>query len=106
MTAQELARTKGQETVYGWKLEIVGERARFFSCKTEDVCGERAVDIPANSVIATKVVARVRPSRADGSELEETDVHRITVASDVHTTRGGVVSDPHRGLTVGATPKQ
>ncbi|HVH46133.1 MAG TPA: hypothetical protein VM925_27475 [Labilithrix sp.] len=106
MTADELARSKGQETVYGWKLEIVGERARFFSCTTEHVCGERAVDVPVKSVIATKVVGRVRPSRADGSELEETDVHRLTIASDVQTSRGGVVSDPHRGLTVGAPSKQ
>ena len=105
MTAKELAKSKDHETVYGWKLEVVGERARFFECSGEDVCGERIVDVPARSVVAVKPVARVRPTRADGSELEETDVLRLTLARDVTTSRGGVTSDPQRGLTVGGPAK-
>jgi hypothetical protein len=105
MTANELAKTKSQETVYGWNLEIVGDRARFFACPKEHACGERIVDVPAKSVLAVKHIGRAHPSRADGSELEETDVLLLTLAKDVTTSRGGVVADPQRGLTVGGPAK-
>jgi len=105
MTADELAKSKKQETAYGWKLEFVGERARFFACTDERTCGERLVDVPARSVVATQRIGRVQPSRADGTALEETDVLRLTLAKDTGTTRGGVASDPQRGLTVAMPPK-
>lgn len=105
LTADELAKGKKQETVYGWKLEIAGERARFFACTDDRTCGERVVDVPAERVVAVTRVGRVSPSRADGSTLEQTDVLRLTLGSDVTTSRGGVVSDPQRGMTVNMPPK-
>ncbi|MBX3208390.1 MAG: hypothetical protein KF764_25315 [Labilithrix sp.] len=105
LTAKELASTHNPETVYGWKLEIVGERARFFACSDERTCGERVVDVPAKSVVAVARVGRANPSRADGSAFEETDVLRLTLASDVTTSRGGVASDPHRGMVVNVPSK-
>ena len=58
MAVDELANAKGQEVVFGWKLGIVGDRARFFACTAEDACGERLVDVPAKSLLAVKVVGR------------------------------------------------
>ena len=105
MTAKELAKSEDHETVYGWNLELVGERARFFACSDEHACGERVVDVPAKAVVAVKRVGRAHPSRADGSQLDETDVLRVTLQKDVTTSRGGVASDPQRGLTVGGPAK-
>ncbi len=101
MAVDELAKAKKQDIVYGWKLEIAGERARFFACTAEDVCGDRVVEVPAKSLVAVKVIGRARPTRDDGSTGEETDVLRVTLANDTATSRGGVVADPHRGLTLG-----
>ncbi|MBX3261623.1 MAG: hypothetical protein KIS78_22565 [Labilithrix sp.] len=100
MAAEELARGEKRQTAYGWKLEVAGERARFFACADERTCGERVVDVPAKSVVAVARVGRVNPSRADGSALEETDLLRLTLAEDAPTSRGGAASDPHRGMTV------
>ena len=106
MTANELAKSKDQETLHGWNLEFVGDRARFFACADEHACGEHVVDVPAKSVVAVKRVGRAHPSRADGSQLDETDVLRVTLQKDVTTSRGGVAADPQRGLTVGGPAKQ
>ncbi len=105
MSAKEIAKGETHETAYAWNLQIVGERARFFACPDEHTCGERIVDVPAKSVVAVKRVGRARPFRADGSELDETDVLRLTLTNDVATSRGGVVADPQRGLTVGGPTK-
>jgi hypothetical protein len=105
MTAEELAKNK-HETVYGWNLEIVGERATFFACPEEHQCNERRIDVPAKTVLAVKRVGRVHPSGADGSELDEIDVLQLTLAKDAATSRGGVVADPQRGLTMGGRTKQ
>ncbi len=105
MTAKEIAKNDAQDTVYGWNFEIVGERARFFACTDEHACNERSVDVPAKSVVAVKHVGRTRPLRADGSELDEADVLRLTLAKGVATSRGGITSDPQHGLTVGGPTK-
>jgi hypothetical protein len=105
MAADELAKGKPSEVVLGWKLEVIGERARFFACTAEDTCGERVVEVPAKSLVAVKTVGRARPKRDDGSSAPETDVLRLTLANDVSTSRGGVASDPHRGLTFGGAQK-
>jgi len=106
IAAGEVAKGNDQETVHGWKLEIVGESARFFACSDVDVCNEQLVELPAKSVVAVKHVGRARPVRADGSALEETDVLRLTLAKDVTTSRGGIAADPHRGLVVGGPTKR
>ena len=106
MTAAEIAKGPKQETVHGWRFEIVGATARFYACSDVDACSERLVEMPAKSVVAVKHVGRARPVRADGSELEETDVVRLTIAKDVVPSRGGVASDPHRGLVVGGPTKR
>jgi hypothetical protein len=89
MTAKELSHGDQEETVYGWHLEVVGETAKYFACTAEDTCTMRAVEVPAKSLVATKVVRR----------LDDVDVLRLTIARDVSTSRGGVSSDA-RGLVV------
>ena len=101
MSAAELAKGPREAVLLGWNLEVTGDRARFFECTAENVCGIRRVEIPAASLTSMKIVARTHPRRADGSDAEETDVVRLTVTRDVKTSRGGFASDPHRGLTVG-----
>ncbi|MDB4937780.1 MAG: hypothetical protein JWP87_4752 [Labilithrix sp.] len=101
MAVEELATAKKEQVVLGWKLEVIGDRARFFACSAEDACGERVVEVPAKALLSFKVVGRARPTRDDGTVAEETDVVRVTLAKDTTTSRGGVVADPHRGLTLG-----
>jgi hypothetical protein len=105
MAADEIARSKGEEVIVGWKLTVIGDRARLFQCTSENTCGERPLDLPASSVVAVKVVGRVRPVRDDGSLASETDVLRVTVARGVTTSRGGVAIDPNRGVSVGGAEK-
>jgi hypothetical protein len=100
MAANELARSKPEQFVLGWKLDVIGDRARFFSCTAEDTCGERLVEVPAKALLAVKIVGRARPLLDDGVTADETDVLRFTIANDVTTSRGGVAADPHRGLTI------
>lgn len=104
MTASELSNRK-QSNVYGYGLQVAGDRARFFSCEAIDTCGDRAVEVSVPSLVATSVVGRARPLRADGTLAEETDVLRLTLAEDGATSRGGVAVDPHRGITVAAPRK-
>ena len=106
MTAAELAKGPKQETVHGWRFEIVGPTARFFACSDVETCSERLVEMPAKSVVAVRHVGRARPVRVDGSELDETDVVRLTIAKEVVPSRGGVATDPHRGLVVGVPAKR
>ena len=105
MAAGELAKDAPDEVVLGWKLVVVGDRARFFQCEAEDVCGERPVEVAAKAVVAVKVVGRTRPKRDDGSLVDESDVLRLTIHRATTTSRGGVASDPNRGLTVGGPTK-
>jgi hypothetical protein len=99
LTANELAHHETEQKVYGWHLEIVGDRARYFACTAEDACTSRPVEISARSLLATKVVNRTRPTREDGSSGDEVDVVLLTLSRDVETTRGGAASDA-RGLVV------
>jgi hypothetical protein len=99
LEAHELAEGAPKETAYGWKLEIAGERARYFACSTADACTFQKVDVPAASVRATKVVRRTRPTREDGTSVEEVDVYELTLVRDESTTRGGSTWDP-RGFVI------
>ncbi len=99
MTAKQLARGASETTGYGWHLEIIGERARYFACTAENACTFRTVEIPAKPLVAKRVVNRTHPARADGTTGEEVDVLQLTFAGEVETTRGGVSSDA-RGLVV------
>ncbi|HVJ90497.1 MAG TPA: hypothetical protein VM580_11895 [Labilithrix sp.] len=99
VAAGELARGAKKETAFGWHLEIVGDRAKYFACTSEDGCTFRRVEIPAASLLATELVNRTRPVRDDGTVEAEVDVLRLTITHDVTTKRGGVTTDS-RGLVV------
>lgn len=99
MTANQLARGASEKTVFGWQLEIIGERARYFACTAENACTFRPVEVPAKSLVAKRVVNRTHPAREDGTSGEEVDVLQLTLAGEVQTTRGGISSDA-RGLVV------
>lgn len=99
LEAREVAEGAPSETAYGWRLEIVGDRARYYACTAVDACTFRRMDVSAESVRATKVVARVRPTRQDGTTAEEVDVYELTFARELSTTRGGATTDG-RGLLV------
>ncbi len=96
-TARELASAEGKETVLGWNLAFVGDRASFFSCSAEDACDRHRIEVASKAVLAVKVIARTRPAGVDS----ETDVLRLTLARDVTTSRGGIATDPTRGVVTG-----
>src|SRR5262245_23360462 len=73
VTAHELANQRPEETVYGWQLEIAGERAKYLACTAQEACGQRHVEIATSSLVATKVVGRTRPELTDGTRGDEVD---------------------------------
>ena len=89
LQAQELAEGPPQQTAYGWQLEIVGERARYFVCSAAEVCTFQRVDVPASSLRATKLVARGRA--ADGVDV---DVYELTLVRDDSAARNGALWVP------------
>ncbi len=99
MTAKEVAHSASERTVFGWQLEVIGDRAKYFACTAVDACSSRAVEVAAKLVVATKAVSRTQPTLADGSLGDEVDVLQLTIARDIETTRGGAASDA-RGLVI------
>jgi len=98
LTADQLGRD-GTKTVYGWHVEVVGDRTRYLTCSTAEACSFRAVEVASSSLVATRVVGRTTPIRDDGTRGDETEVVRLTIADDGATSRGGVSSDS-RGMVV------
>lgn len=88
-----------KETVFGWQLEVVGGKAKYYACTALDACSFRPVTIDVSALVATKVVSRVSPIRDDGTSAPEVDVVQLTLARERTTKRGGVSTDP-RGIVV------
>ena len=103
--ATEVARRHDDDdVVLAWKLEFVGDRARFMLCSGEDACGTRPVEVAAKSILAMKRVGRTRPV-GDTGPLDVVDVLRLTVAREAQLSRGGSAIDPTRGVVLAAPPK-
>ncbi len=104
MAADELAKSKGEEIVFGTRLSFEGSSARFFQCTSEESCTERRIEVPASAVVAIKKVGRTWP-QSDRPADEATEILRITLTRGGTTSRGGVAVDSNRGLSMGSPTK-
>lgn len=99
--AHELGRAQADDVLLAWKLAMVGDRARFLVCTSENECGVRRAEVPAASILAVKRVNRIRAIGEDGS-LQDGDVVRLTIARGTQLSRGGVAIDAPQGIVSSA----